>query len=90
MSRKTRRTFQPRFFLFLALSVALVVGLVLLASAALSLLLTAAVCEIPALAAAFSFTGLSLKQFGLALAIGFAVIPVVEIVKLFQRMAAKR
>jgi len=33
MSRKTRRTFQPRFFLFLALSVALVVGLVLLASA---------------------------------------------------------
>ena len=66
------------------------VNLLLLASAALSLLLTAAVCEIPALAAAFSFTGLSLKQFGLALAIGFAVIPVVEIVKLFQRMAAKR
>ena len=66
------------------------VNLLLLTSAALSLLLTAAVCEIPALAAAFSFTGLSLKQFGLALAIGFAVIPVVEIVKLFQRMAAKR
>ncbi len=34
MSRKTRRTFQPRFFLFLALSVALVVGVVLLSSAA--------------------------------------------------------
>lgn len=34
MSRKTRRTFQPRFFLFLALSVALVVGIVLLSSAA--------------------------------------------------------
>ena len=32
--RKTRRTFQPRFFLFLALSVALVVGVVLLSSAA--------------------------------------------------------
>ncbi len=32
--RKTRRTFQPRFFLFLALSVALVVGIVLLSSAA--------------------------------------------------------
>ncbi|MBQ6146626.1 MAG: hypothetical protein IJI82_06315, partial [Clostridia bacterium] len=30
---KTRRTFQPRFFLFLALSVALVVGIVLLSSA---------------------------------------------------------
>ena len=30
---KTRRTFQPRFFLFLALSVALVVGVVMLASA---------------------------------------------------------
>ena len=33
MRRKTRRTFQPRFFLFLALSVALVVGVVMLASA---------------------------------------------------------
>lgn len=33
MSRKTRRTFQPRFFLFLALSIALVVGIVMLASA---------------------------------------------------------
>ena len=65
------------------------VNLLLLASAALSLLLTAAVCEIPALAAAFSFTSLSLEQFGIALAIGFAVIPVVEIVKLFQR-AVKR
>ena len=34
MGRKTRRTFQPRFFLFLALSVALVVGIVMLSSAA--------------------------------------------------------
>ena len=34
MRRKTRRTFQPRFFLFLALSVALVVGLVMLSSTA--------------------------------------------------------
>ena len=33
MSRKTRRTFQPRFFLFLALFIALVVGLVMLSSA---------------------------------------------------------
>ena len=33
MRRKTRRTFQPRFFLFLALSIALVVGIVLLSSA---------------------------------------------------------
>ena len=34
MRRKTRRTFQPRFFLFLALSIALVVGLVMLSSTA--------------------------------------------------------
>ena len=33
MRRKTRRTFQPRFFLFLALFIALVVGVVLLSSA---------------------------------------------------------
>ena len=38
MRRKTRRTFQPRFFIFLALSLALVVGLVLLASAAVNYL----------------------------------------------------
>ena len=33
MRRKTRRTFQPRFFMFLALFIALVVGIVLLSSA---------------------------------------------------------
>ena len=65
-------------------------NVLLVVSALVSLLLTAAVCEIPVLAAAFSFTCLSLEQFGLALAIGLAVIPVVELVKLFQRMAAKR
>ena len=65
-------------------------NVLLVVSALVSLLLTAAVCEIPVLAAVFSFTCLSLEQFGLALAIGLAVIPVVELVKLFQRMAAKR
>ena len=65
-------------------------NVLLLVSALVSLLLTAAVCEIPALAAVFSFTCLSLEQFGISLAIGLAVIPVVELVKLFQRMAAKR
>jgi hypothetical protein len=38
MRRKTRRTFQPRFFLFLALSVALVVGIVMLSSTAVDYL----------------------------------------------------
>ena len=65
-------------------------NVLLVVSALVSLLLTAAVCEIPVLAAVFSFTCLSLEQFGIALAIGLAVIPVVELVKLFQRMAAKR
>ena len=54
-----------------------------------SLLLTTAVLEIPFLANAFGFTPIGLTEYGIALALGFVVIPIVEIVKFFQRRAAK-
>ena len=61
-----------------------------MASAALSLFLTTAVCEIPALAAAFEFSRVSAEQYGIAIGLGFCVIPVVEAVKFFQRLAEKK
>ena len=50
-----------------------------------SLVLTTAVLEIPALADLFGFTPISLKEYGVALALSVSIIPVVEIVKAVQR-----
>ncbi len=54
-----------------------------------SFALTTAVCEIPFLAGAFGLTGVGIVEYAIAIALGFAVIPVVEIVKLIQRKLAK-
>ena len=54
-----------------------------------SLLATTAVCEIPLLAGAFGLTSVNLTEYAIAIALGFAVIPIVEIVKLIQRTIAK-
>ena len=54
-----------------------------------SLALTTAVLEIPFLAGAFGFTPIGLIEYLIALGMGILVIPVVEIVKFFQRKAAK-
>ncbi len=54
-----------------------------------SLILTTALLEIPFLADAFGFTTLNLTQYGIAMGLAILVIPVVEIVKLFQRLAKK-
>ena len=59
-------------------------------SAAVALLLTTVVIEIPALAALFEFTTISLKEYGIAMGLAFLIIPVVEVVKVFQRAAARR
>ncbi len=55
-----------------------------------ALLMTTVVCEIPALAAAFSFTAVTFREYAVAIGLGALVIPVVELVKLFQRRAAKK
>ena len=61
----------------------------LLLAAVASLIFTTIVCEIPVLAAAFEFTSVDLNEYLIAIGLGFMVIPVVEIVKFFQRRSAK-
>ncbi len=55
-----------------------------------SLVLTIALLEIPFLANAFGFVPVGLAECGVALALGFLVIPIVETVKFFQRAASSR
>lgn len=50
-----------------------------------SLLLTTAVLEIPFLADAFGFTSIGWLEYSIALVLAIAVIPIVELVKFFQR-----
>jgi Ca2+-transporting ATPase len=54
-----------------------------------ALALTAAVIFIPPLATAFGFTAISLPEYLTALALAFAIIPLVELVKLVQRHLTK-
>ncbi len=54
-----------------------------------SLIATTLVCEIPFLATAFGFTTVNLKEYLIAIGLGLLMIPIVEIVKLIQRMIAK-
>lgn len=53
-----------------------------------SLLATTLVIEVPFLANAFGFTPISLKEYAVALALAFCIIPAVELVKLCQRKYA--
>ncbi len=62
----------------------------LLGSSLAALLLTTLVCEVPFIAAAFDFTSVEFNEYIIAIGLGFLVIPIVEIVKLFQRLAAKK
>ena len=61
----------------------------LLGAAAVSLVATTLVCEIPFLANAFGFTTVEPIEYIIAIALGALVIPIVEIVKLIQRKLAK-
>ena len=54
-----------------------------------ALLLTTTVCEIPAVAAAFSFTTVTFREYAVAIGLGALVIPIVEIVKFFQRRSTR-
>ena len=61
----------------------------MLCAAVASLVLTTVVCEVSFLANAFQFTAVGFKEYAIAIGLGFAVIPVVEIVKLIQRKVGK-
>ncbi len=54
-----------------------------------SFIATTAVCEIPLLAGAFGLTAVNLTEYAIAIVLGMAVIPVVELVKFIQRKLAK-
>jgi len=55
-----------------------------------SLLLTTLVIEVPFLANAFGFEPITWVEYGVSMALAITVIPIVELVKLFQRLAAKK
>ena len=55
-----------------------------------SLLLTTLILEVPFLANAFGFEMISWTEYAVAMGLAFMVIPIVEIVKFFQRKAAKK
>ena len=62
---------------------------VLLIAGIATVVLTTLVCEIPFLANAFEFTSVSLVEYVIAIVLGVLVVPIVEIVKFFQRKAEK-
>jgi Ca2+-transporting ATPase len=65
-------------------------NLVLLGAMVGSLLLTSAVIFIPALSNLFGFEKISAAEYFTAMLLAFLVIPIVELVKFFQRLRAKR
>jgi len=64
-------------------------NLILLIAAVGTLIATTLVCEVPVLAKAFQFTGVSLAEYLIAIGLGVLVIPIVEIVKFIQRKTSK-
>lgn len=54
-------------------------------SAVAALILTTVVIEVPALAALFGFTTIDFKEYAIAMGLAIMIIPIVEIVKIFQR-----
>ena len=55
-----------------------------------SLVMTTLVIEIPFIANAFGFTPIGLREYVVAVGLAVLVIPVVELVKLLQRLAVKK
>ena len=65
-------------------------NVVLWGAAALAFLLTAGVIYIPPLARMFDFSTISLAEYLVAMGLALSVIPLVELVKLLQRLCAKK
>jgi Ca2+-transporting ATPase len=55
-----------------------------------SLAMTSAVIFIPALSAAFGFEEISAAEYFMAMLLAISVIPIVELVKLIQRLSGKK
>lgn len=54
-----------------------------------SLILTTMVIYVPFLADAFDFTHINSLEYGVAMLLAFSIIPIVEVIKVFQRMGTK-
>ena len=59
-------------------------------AAALSLLLTTVVIEVPFLADAFGLAKLDLPEYAIAIGLSITIIPIVEICKIFTRMRDRK
>ena len=57
---------------------------------AFSLLMTTAVVFVPFLRNAFSFAPITLREYGISMGIALCIVPIVELLKLIERSAAKR
>ena len=55
-----------------------------------SIAMTTIVIYVPFLAHAFEFEQISLREYGIALFMAACIIPIVEVVKLIQRIISKR
>ena len=62
----------------------------LFGSMVIALILTAAVIYIPALSKLFQFTEISLTEYAIAMGLALMIIPIVEVIKLIQRICQKK
>jgi len=62
----------------------------LFAAMVISLILTSTVIFVPSIANAFDFETINFAEYAVAMGLGFAVIPIVEVVKFFQRAYDKK
>ena len=62
----------------------------LLGAGLLSFVLTTVVIEVPFLANAFELVPIGWKEYGIATGLAILIIPIVEIVKLFQRIVDRK
>lgn len=58
-------------------------------SAAVAIILTAVVIEVPAIAALFEFTPIGKEEYLISMGLALAMVPIIEIVKFFQRKLHK-
>ncbi len=59
-------------------------------ASAVSFILTTTVCEVPFLANAFGLTSVGLKEYLIAIGLGFLIVPLVELLKFIRRRADKQ
>lgn len=58
-------------------------------SAAVALVLTGVVIEVPAIAALFEFTTISFKEYLISMGLALAMVPLIEVIKACQRVYNK-